>query len=39
LTERGAYLFHLIEKEYTHAYLERLWQACLEEAWPKRVVI
>jgi len=39
LTERGAYLFHLIEKEYTHAYLERLWGACLKEAWPQRVVI
>lgn len=39
LTERGAYLFHLIEKEYTHAYQERLWGACLKEAWPKRVVI
>jgi coproporphyrinogen III oxidase-like Fe-S oxidoreductase len=39
LTERGAYLFHLIEKEYTHAYLEKLWGACLEEAWPQRVVI
>jgi oxygen-independent coproporphyrinogen-3 oxidase len=39
LTERGAYLFHLIEKEYTHAYLERLWGACFKEAWPKRVVI
>jgi oxygen-independent coproporphyrinogen-3 oxidase len=39
LTESGAYLFHLIEKEYTHAYLERLWGACLKEAWPKRVVI
>jgi len=39
LTERGAYLFHLIEKEYTHAYLERLWGAGLKEAWPKRVVI
>ena len=39
LTERGGYLFHLIEKEYTHAYLERLWEACLKEAWPQRVVI
>ena len=39
LTERGAYVFHLIEKEYTHAYLEKLWGACLKEAWPKRVVI
>lgn len=38
-TETGAYIFHLIEKEYTHAYLETMWQACLEEAWPKRVVL
>lgn len=38
-TERGAYIFHLIEKEYTHAYLETMWQACLKEAWPKRVVL
>ncbi len=39
LTERGAYLFHLIEKEYTHAYLETLWNACMEEPWPRRVVL
>ena len=39
LTETGAYIFHLIEKEYTHAYLETMWQACLKEAWPKRVVL
>jgi oxygen-independent coproporphyrinogen-3 oxidase len=39
LTEAGAYLFHLIEKEYTHAYLETLWQARLQEAWPPRVII
>jgi oxygen-independent coproporphyrinogen III oxidase len=39
LTEKGAYLFHIIEKEYTHAYLETMWSACLREAWPKRVVL
>ncbi|MCK4369298.1 MAG: radical SAM protein [Dehalococcoidales bacterium] len=39
LTEMGAYIFHLIEKEYTHAYLETMWQACLQEAWPQRVVL
>ena len=39
LTDMGAYLFHLIEKEYTHAYLETLWNACLQEAWPPRVVL
>ncbi len=39
LTETGAYLFHLVEKEYTHAYLETMWNACLQEAWPRRVVL
>jgi coproporphyrinogen III oxidase-like Fe-S oxidoreductase len=38
-TEMGAYIFHLIEKEYTHAYLETMWNACLQEAWPRRVVL
>jgi oxygen-independent coproporphyrinogen-3 oxidase len=38
-TGTGAYLSHLVEKEYTHAYLETLWNACLEEAWPRRVVL
>jgi oxygen-independent coproporphyrinogen-3 oxidase len=37
LTDRGAYLFHLIEKEYTHSYLEPLWSACRREAWPEAV--
>ena len=37
LTDRGAYLFHLVEKEYTHSYLETLWSACRREAWPKVV--
>jgi oxygen-independent coproporphyrinogen-3 oxidase len=39
LSGMGAYLSHLIEKEYTHAYLETMWNACLEEAWPRRVVL
>jgi len=39
LTDTGAYLFHHIEKEYTHAYLETLWQTCFKEAWPDRVVL
>jgi coproporphyrinogen III oxidase-like Fe-S oxidoreductase len=39
LNEKGAYLFHMIEKEYTHAYLETMWSACLREAWPKKVVL
>jgi oxygen-independent coproporphyrinogen-3 oxidase len=39
LTDTGAYLFHLVEKEYTHGYLETLWQACFREAWPGRLVL
>ena len=37
LTDRGAYVFHLIEQAYTHAYLEKLWAACRREAWPGAV--
>ncbi len=39
LTDAGAYLFHLIEQGYTHAYLETLWQACFQNAWPRRTVL
>ena len=39
LTDPGAYLFHLIEKHYTHAYLERLWTACLHDPWPEAVTL
>jgi oxygen-independent coproporphyrinogen-3 oxidase len=39
LTDTGAYIFHLIEQGYTHAYLETLWQACFQEAWPRKVVL
>lgn len=39
LTDIGAYLFHLIEKQYTHAYLETMWKTCLQEAWPCRIVL
>jgi oxygen-independent coproporphyrinogen III oxidase len=39
LTDTGAYLFHLVEKHYTHSYLEKLWAACRCEAWPQRVVL
>jgi oxygen-independent coproporphyrinogen-3 oxidase len=39
LSDTGAYLFHLVEKEYTHAYLEKMWQACLNHAVPREVVL
>ncbi len=37
LTNRGAYLFHLVEKEYTQTYLRSMWEACLAEPWPEVV--
>jgi len=39
LTDEGAYLFTLVEREYTHAYLETLWAACLKEPYPRRVML
>ncbi len=39
LSDSGAYFFHLVEKEYTHAYLEKMWQACLSQAAPCEVVL
>jgi len=39
LTVRGAYLFHLVEKKYTQTYLRPMWEACLTEPWPDRVVL
>lgn len=38
-TDRGAYLFHLVEKTYTQSYLKTMWEVCLGEAWPERVVL
>ncbi|MBN1856368.1 MAG: radical SAM protein [Dehalococcoidia bacterium] len=38
-TDRGAYLFHLVEKAYTQSYLKTMWEVCLGEAWPERVVL
>jgi oxygen-independent coproporphyrinogen III oxidase len=37
LTDHGAYLLHLVEKQYTHSYLEPLWAACRKHPWPECV--
>jgi len=39
LTQRGAYIFHIIEKIYTRTYLDTLWAACIQEAWPEKVTL
>ena len=39
LTDRGIYLFHLIEQEYTHTYLNKTWATCMQEAWPDELIL
>ena len=39
LTDRGAYAFHHVEKAYTQSYLRMMWESCLKEAWPEKVVL
>lgn len=39
VTEKGAYLFHLVEQHYTHRYLDTTWRLAREEAWPEEIVL
>ncbi|MBC7320876.1 radical SAM protein [bacterium] len=39
LTERGAYYFHLVEQEYTHKYIDRIWRLQRTESYPERIII
>ncbi len=39
LTERGAYLFHLIEQTYTRQYIDKTWRMSLENPWPERIAL
>ncbi|MFP4403456.1 MAG: radical SAM protein [Candidatus Woesearchaeota archaeon] len=39
LTKKGSYLFHLIEQEYTHTYLNKTWGTCMKNAWPDKLVL
>jgi len=39
LTRKGAYLFHLIEQQYTNQYIDKVWRLATETAWPKELVI
>jgi oxygen-independent coproporphyrinogen-3 oxidase len=35
LTDRGAYYYHLIEQELTHAYIDTTWKNCARKSWPE----
>jgi oxygen-independent coproporphyrinogen-3 oxidase len=39
LTQKGAYLFHLIEQAYTHSYLDKTWKTCMFDPWPKELTL
>ena len=39
ITRRGAYLFHLVEQLYTDQYIDKVWRASTEAAWPARLQI
>ena len=39
LTDKGAYIFHLIEQAYTRQYIDKTWRTSLNNPWPKRIVL
>jgi coproporphyrinogen III oxidase-like Fe-S oxidoreductase len=39
LTDKGAYLFHLVEQAYTHQYIDKTWATALEDPWPEKLVL
>lgn len=39
LTERGAYYFHLVEQEYTHKYIDKIWGIQKTKSEPDRIII
>lgn len=39
LTERGFFLYHLLERYYTRKYIGTLWRHCREAAFPQEIVI
>jgi oxygen-independent coproporphyrinogen-3 oxidase len=39
LTERGAYYFHLVEQEYTHKYIDKIWGIQKTKSDPDRIII
>jgi len=39
LTDKGAYIFHLVEQSYTHQYIDKTWRAALTNPWPEKIVL
>ena len=39
LTDRGSYLFHLVEQEYTHEYIDKTWSHSMKTPWPESMTL
>ena len=39
MTDRGAFAYHLYEKHYTYAYIDKMWNLLRREAYPEKIVL
>ena len=39
MTPRGAFVYHLLEKHYTYAYIDRMWSVLGKNAFPRRIAL
>ena len=39
MTPRGAFAYHLYEKHYTYAYIDRMWSVLGKNAFPRRIAL
>lgn len=39
LTDKGAYLFHLVEQKYTNQYIDKTWKMARKTPWPEKIVL
>lgn len=37
LTNKGSYVYHLIEQKYTHEYIDKTWRITGKEPWPEEI--
>ena len=39
LTDKGAYLYHLVEQKYTNQYIDKTWRIARKTPWPEKIVL
>jgi len=39
LSDKGAYIFYLVEQSYTHQYIDKTWKTALKNPWPKKIAL